>query len=669
MMWKTFVSITLILAAGFAAALRPARAEIISEARMMGLPQRFYDEYLRPLRGKKEIITPLHESFHRGSYREIGRSQAEFFKKAMPHYVRDLNRSVDLLIPGDSPVRRIDAGLIRKKTAEFFPEFLEEIGGFAEAMGIDSSSALRLYTLYGAGSFFRPGCSIFAVGRERSADGRITVGRNYEWSPSLCDMAVTGVAPGGGYASLGCAYQTLGRIDGINEHGLFIGMTGSIARRSSPDGFLFPIIVRAVLDKAKNVDEAVNLLKRIPHADGFNYLVADRSGSAARVEPLPGGEVNVAYLSGEKSGVLAVTNHFQNPGSRGKNLSVMPNSLERLRIIARLTTEKERLSGDDVYRILTTERPGGLYWKGHETLFGTVFSGVYDLEGGSWRMKAGDVGKRYATAEFLRGAYASGTTQTRYRNEELFPLDFVAASPFGLVDLGSVYATGRLVFLSGPVSALAAEFNLAWKTGLFGNERTYGPYLEAGAYAFASPAFAKAGARFVFAPAPFFSLEVIPFYFSGWKVFGMEESSRENAEAVNRLLGDGESESHNTPGIHINPVLGFGGFINLENRFSRYDFDEPVYEYESCLIVGSGWVYSPRLTIIIPYSPRFLWGAMAAVNYEFAEGTYNAYTGPCVVFPKLLGSWTLFVNLSYWIKLSEGNDKVLLLAGLMGRIW
>lgn len=647
---------------------KPAGAEIISEARMMGLPQAFYDEYVRPLRGKKEIIVTLRESFHRGSYREIGKSQAEFFKKAMPDYVRDMLRSVDLLLPPDSPARNADIGLIRKKTAEFFPEFLEEIDGFAGAMGIDSASAIRLYTLYGVESFFHGNCSLFAVGKERSAAGKIMVGRNYEWSTALCDMAISGVAPKGGYASMGCVYQTLGRIDGINEHGLFIGMAGSIAKKANHDGFLFPIIVRAVIDKARNVPEAVDLLKRVPHADGFNYLVADRAGRAARVEPVPGGKVMVEYLAEQKSGVLAVTNHFQNKGARGNNLSVMPNSLERLRTIARLTGEKKKLAGDDVYRILTTGRPGGLYWKGQESLFGTVFSGAYDLDGGTWRMKAGDAEKTYSMAEFINRNYADRTALARYENEALFPLDFVSASPYGLVDLECLYASGRIMFLSSPVTALAAEFNLAYKAGLFGTERTYGPHLETGAYSLVSPAFAKVGARMSFAPALFFSLEIIPFYLAGWKVFGVEKSSRENADIINELLQKGEGETHNTPGVHITPTLNFGGFITLENRFSWYGFDERVFEYETSLALESGWVYSPRLTVIIPYSPRFLWGAMAAGNYEFMHGTYNAYAGPCAVFPKILGSWSLFVNLSYWMHLSEGNDMMLVIAGLMGRI-
>ena len=60
---------------------------------------------------------------------------------------------------------------------------------------------------------------------------------------------------------------------------------------------------------------------------------------------------------------------------------------------------------------------------------------------------------------------------------------------------------------------------------------------------------------------------------------------------------------------------------------------------------------------------------MAAGNYEFSRHTYNANIGPCVMFPKLLGPYTLFVNASYWLALSESRDKVLVLAGLLGRIF
>ncbi len=80
--------------------------------------------------------------------------------------------------------------------------------------------------------------------------------------------------------------------DGMNEHGLTIGMAAVTPGLMSPDPEKETIgslrVIREMLDRAKNIDEAIDILKsyNIDMEGGppLHYLIADRSGRSALVE-------------------------------------------------------------------------------------------------------------------------------------------------------------------------------------------------------------------------------------------------------------------------------------------------------------------------------------------------------------------------------------------------
>src|SRR5699024_8784527 len=91
--------------------------------------------------------------------------------------------------------------------------------------------------------------------------------------------------------------------DGINEKGLIMGYN-FINRRQSEDGFLCNMIGRLILELCANIDEAISLLKEIPHRHSFSYVLLVESGITKVVEASPRNvqvrEANVC------------TNHFEN---------------------------------------------------------------------------------------------------------------------------------------------------------------------------------------------------------------------------------------------------------------------------------------------------------------------------------------------------------------------
>lgn len=155
-------------------------------------------------------------------------------------------------------------------------------------------------------------CSLFAA--FDGPDGSL-YGRNFDWFEHPALLLFTN--PEDGYASvsmvdisyLGYANDELeklesmdGRIDllqapqipfdGMNEHGLVVGMAAVPATKAPVDDSLPTLasvtMIRVMLDKAKTVDEALAVFDdyNVDFVGGPNihYLIADRSGKSALVE-------------------------------------------------------------------------------------------------------------------------------------------------------------------------------------------------------------------------------------------------------------------------------------------------------------------------------------------------------------------------------------------------
>jgi len=664
--FKIFTVLSLLITPGV------LKAGIISESRMMGLPEGFYREYIEPFMGVRVLKFHFSESTHRGSYRDIGRSQARSILKRDPAYVEKKIRMLKSLSLDNPLVLKMNAGDIRKRISAFFPSYLEEVEGFAEVMKIDADLAVVIYGM-NFGSLL-PGCSMFAVSRERSADGRIIVGRNYDWSPVLSDLSVASIAPNGGFASVGLTELNLGRLEGINEKGVYICMAGSPAWKKNDHGFFFALQVRAVLDRASNVDEAIGILRQIPSSDGRNYLVADSSGNAAVIEAAPGRDISITRLSDSPDGILIATNHFQSAELKGCNSSVMPNSYERLRIIRKRLDGKGKIQEEDAVALLRKDGPEGVFWKNYGMLFGTIHSSTCRPESGKLRVMAGGTEKTYAAKTDI-----DGYREVEYENSEGNVLDYISTTGFNPVDLDSIYIRAGLgFFYSGQIINPGAVLDAGYKKGIGGSEKIYGSKIDCGMFINASGSFLRAGMKFSINPIPLVSIEASPFYcqiYPGIGSRGIDDGSLRLLRKINGL-----KNVYGTPGISINPVLKFGGILTFENKITFYDFQKRYYEYESNLMVRKGPVWSPSIELFIPYSRYFLWGFRVQSNVELSAGDYryspplknrwNMNVGPVLAFPKIFYDSILYINAAYWTRLSEGtlSGRFMILAAVRCQI-
>lgn len=177
------------------------------------------------------------------------------------------------------------------------PNIWEELHGLADGLEIPLERAVAEFS-NGRLRFPARGCSVVM------SDG--VFGRNYDFSIHHYDRILAAIQPKGVNASIGFSDRFTGRDDGMNEHGLCVGLHYVNDRIWQP-GLVCILIVRIVLDQCATTQEAIDLLQRLPHGLGFNYSLLNANGDAAVVEACPKG---VAVRRGRQ---LACTNHFQSP--------------------------------------------------------------------------------------------------------------------------------------------------------------------------------------------------------------------------------------------------------------------------------------------------------------------------------------------------------------------
>lgn len=242
----------------------------------------------------------------RGTPYEIGRQQGRVFSEtAKGHAVRRQKLAT-------MPVW-FDMAAEERFYTKFSPAIWEEIAGIAEALSISMDRACFL---------FGNGGIPLRVGGCSAVMSPSSFGRNYDFRPQRYGARLALVQPTGSYASVGFSELLTGRLDGMNEHGLSaaLHLVGGKLER----GMSCVLIIRIILDQCANTEEAIALLRNIPHAKGYNYSLLDAGGQAAVVEATPKAFFARRGLS------LACTNHFQSPTMRPYNAARNQTSWTRL---------------------------------------------------------------------------------------------------------------------------------------------------------------------------------------------------------------------------------------------------------------------------------------------------------------------------------------------------
>lgn len=252
----------------------------------------------------------------------------------------------------------VDAMDTREKLLIFAPQLLEELQGIADGIGIDRQHAIQLWGGY---NFTLP-----VMGCTSCANGSFYV-RNYDFNDDIYDARLIFNKPNNGYASIGCSQQIIGRLDGMNEKGLVIGLH-FVNEQGAKKGFIATTICRMILDQCATTKEAVARIKQIPHQCCFNFSIMDRYGNHAIVEASPQEQI-VRYTTS-----LTCTNHFESEQLKKNNRASIDMSLRR-KNYAQIIEKKYRSPLEAFHLFNHEESP--LFFTYYKEFFGTLHTIVY----------------------------------------------------------------------------------------------------------------------------------------------------------------------------------------------------------------------------------------------------------------------------------------------------
>jgi predicted choloylglycine hydrolase len=144
----------------------------------------------------------------RGTPYEVGRAQARWF--AMTPKGRAFLRNKTIRFPWWFDIRTE-----QRMFAKFAPVLWEELLGLADELGVTME---RAAFRFGNDSMRPP------IGACSAAVAADVYGRNYDNRPRYDAAQFTLLQASGSYASVGSTHELTGRLDGMNEHGLIIGL-------------------------------------------------------------------------------------------------------------------------------------------------------------------------------------------------------------------------------------------------------------------------------------------------------------------------------------------------------------------------------------------------------------------------------------------------------------
>ncbi len=186
---------------------------------------------------------------------------------------------------------------------KYFPEILEEIQGIADGneVSLETLHAM-LFSMY---CFeFDNKCTCFAF----STDDEVIFARNSDFLVSLEKLYMNCLYNlKGSYSFNGNTTAFVQMEDGVNQHGLAIGLTFVYPRLRNP-GLNAGMLTRYILEKCKTTYEAVAELQKLPIASAQTLTIADKNGDIVVVECNPKDIVVIKPRNGEQ--FVATTNNF-----------------------------------------------------------------------------------------------------------------------------------------------------------------------------------------------------------------------------------------------------------------------------------------------------------------------------------------------------------------------
>ncbi len=308
----------------------------------------------------------------KGSHYKIGKQQGEFVKNhpyLIPQFIQQ-----EHLISNNHWTES------RNVLNQYCPGINEEIEGFCEVLKIPSSNMMYYYQ-----TLLKAGCSHCAVLPQKTDSEHTCVLRNYDLSPKIDDMRFCSTHVEGAYVHSGFSTQYFGRTEGVNEHGLSVTFSacgqpvGNIEglRKPMVSGLQCFAVIRVLLERCKNVQEAKLLIEEMPIASNINIIVTDPL-EAAHIEIFDGHK-SIKTIEDNNHAFIVSTNHAVSLSIKKLNNRKLEQSTKRYHILHEHLNRNEHVSMESLKGLVECEYPIGLTVHNYEEWFGTLHSVLFDL--------------------------------------------------------------------------------------------------------------------------------------------------------------------------------------------------------------------------------------------------------------------------------------------------
>lgn len=250
---------------------------------------------------------PLEVFRAKGSPRDVGGQLGTRFTKEAHRAVSVFRKELSWEKGATMDGAKRYARKVFPKIETWFPDFIEEMRGYAKGSGVPFDMLSAQWCGYSP-SMGLKGCTDLAVGPEQTADGSVLVAHNEDYAPDYDGIVVpVHVAVEGKPAFFAMSYQGLFPTMGFNEAG--VSLTGNAV---SPNDLrvgipkMFP--PRKVLE-CRSLVEALAASMPEGRGSSFNNIVCSREGELYSME---GSATAFAAIYGE-DGWLVHSNHYVSP--------------------------------------------------------------------------------------------------------------------------------------------------------------------------------------------------------------------------------------------------------------------------------------------------------------------------------------------------------------------
>jgi len=336
------------------------------------LDENFYGIKNNRLRKSESGLYELYvegNPFERGVYN--GKLTSELGKKQEDAFVEEIRK----MIPSESFLNFLKymTAWFNRNMDEYVPEeYLKEIYGVSESasedylfIGDNYERILNYHAAHDIGhalqNLAQVGCTSFSCNHEKSKDGKLIIGRNFDFyvgDKFAEDKIVTFYKPDKGYKFVEITWGGfIGTVSGMNEQGLTLTLNAAKSEIPLSSADPISLIAREILQYGSNINEAFEIAKKRKAFVSEAIMIGSANDDATAIIEKTPSDWALFY---PKSDVVIGPNHFQSDKLKNTELNIEnireSSSMYRFKRMTELISRYDKVGCLEAANILRNKR-------------------------------------------------------------------------------------------------------------------------------------------------------------------------------------------------------------------------------------------------------------------------------------------------------------------------